>query len=366
MLSTIASGLQNEITRARMLTVDTLFTRLRLPIRDAAQRSEREVEIVTAGDQLAIDKSMSDVLFGPLLHMVRNAVVHGIERPADRELRGKSRVGTISLRASQIYGEIVLEIADDGAGIDLAKLRQVGIRRGLIPADIPDDDPRVIDLVFARGVSTLDTVDDVAGRGMGGNVLKRAVDRLNGTIQITTQPGRGTLFRIALPLSMAITQAILVRVGGVLLAIPIVFAETIVLTASLEVVDSFGRARIRLGDRMLPMHQTWKIFEPRMLRTQPTHKMVVVCVVGGERIAVLVDEVVGQEEIVVKSLGMIVEGHPMFSGATSRGDGELVLIMDIPGMLEAEATGERRIVHAVRDVPVAAPLAPTGAAVPLP
>jgi chemosensory pili system protein ChpA (sensor histidine kinase/response regulator) len=366
MLSTIASGLQNEITRARMLTVDTLFTRLRLPIRDAAQRSAREVEIVTAGDQLAIDKSMSDVLFGPLLHMVRNAVVHGIERPADRELRGKPRAGTISLRASQIHGEIVLEIADDGAGIDLAKLRQAGIRRGLVPADIPDDDPRVIDLVFARGVSTLDTVDDVAGRGMGGNVLKRAIDRLNGTIQITTQPGRGTLFRIALPLSMAITQAILVRVGGVLLAIPIVFAETIALTASLEVVDSFGRARIRLGDRMLAMRQTWKIFEPRMLRTPPTHKMVVVCVVGGERIAVLVDEVIGQEEIVVKSLGMIVEGHPLFSGATSRGDGELALIMDIPGMLEAEATGERRIVHAVRGAAGAAPLAPAGAAVPLP
>lgn len=349
MLSTIASGLQSEITRARMLTVDSLFTRLRLPIRDAAQRGEREIQIVTAGEQLAIDKAMSDAMYGPLLHLVRNAVAHGIEAPAAREAAGKPRAGTIRLVATQIHGEIVLEITDDGKGVDLARLREVGVKRGLIPAGVELSDPRVTDLIFAKGVSTHADVDEVAGRGLGGNVVKRAVDRLNGTIQVSSQAGVGTMFRISLPLSMSITQAILVRVGGVLLAIPIAYAETIMATDSVEIVDSFGRQRARIGERMIPVHQARRTFEERMLRSAPTDKVIVVCVVGGEKIAIQVDEVIGQEEIVVKSLGMLLEGHPLFTGSTSRGDGELALILDIPGVLESESQGERRR-------PIAAPM----------
>ncbi len=357
MLSTIASGLQSEITRARMLTLDTLFTRLRLPIRDAAQRGGREVEIVTVGEQLAIDKSMSDALYAPLLHMVRNAVAHGIEAPDTRLERGKPREGTIRITASQEHGEIVLEIADDGRGVDFVKLRDVGVARRMIPADTDPSDPRVADLIFAKGVSTLDGADDVAGRGLGGNVVKRAVDRLNGTIQLRSQTGVGTVFRITLPLSMSITQAVLVRVGGVLLAIPIAYAETILAREVVELVDSFGRVRARIADKMVPVHQTRRIFDERMLKSPPTDKVIVVCSVGGERVAVQVDEIVGQEEIVVKSLGLLLDGHPLFSGSTSRGDGELALILDVPGVLEAESVGERRrpVVQAMDLTPTATP-----------
>jgi chemosensory pili system protein ChpA (sensor histidine kinase/response regulator) len=357
MLSTIASGLQSEITRARMLTVDTLFTRLRLPIRDAAQHGGREVEILTSGEQLAIDKSMSDAMYGPLLHLVRNAVVHGIELPAIREEKGKPRAGTVRISATQEHGEIVLEISDDGAGIDLVRLREVGIARGLIPPTTEDNDPRVLDLIFAKGISTLEGADDVAGRGVGGNVVKRAVDRLNGTIQVSSKPGVGTIFRITLPLSMAITQAVVARVGGVLLAIPIAYAEMIYPRDELEIVDSFGRIRAKIGDRMVPVHQPRKTFGDSMLKmSATTDRVVILCAVGGDRVAIQVDEIVGQEEIVVKSLGMLLEGHPLFSGSTSRGDGELALIMDIPGVLEAEAHGERRktVAH-VPFAPVAAP-----------
>ncbi len=339
MLSTIATGLQSEITRARMLMVDTLFSRLRLPIRDAAHRSSREIEIVTSGDQLAIDKSMSDALYGPLLHMVRNAVVHGIETPEKRAAIGKARTGRITMSAKQEHGEIVIELADDGAGIDLEKLRAIGIERKLLPPMIELNDPRVVDLIFAKGISTLDGADDVAGRGMGGNVVKRAVDRLNGTISIATKRGAGTTFRITLPMSMSITQAVLVRVGGVLLAIPIAYAETIVSREAVEIVDSFGRLRARMGDRMIPIHQMQRIFDSSMLTATPSGNVLVVCVVGGERVVIEVDDIVSQEEIVVKSLGLLLEGHPLFSGSTSRGDGELALIIDVPGVLEAESIG---------------------------
>jgi chemosensory pili system protein ChpA (sensor histidine kinase/response regulator) len=359
MLSTITAGLQSQITRARMLTVDVLFSRLQLPLRDAAQRTEREIEIEVIGEQLAIDKAMSDALFGPLLHMVRNAVVHGIEPPAARAQLGKPRSGKIRLAASQLHGEIVLEIADDGRGIDLARLREVGVQRGLLPASIAESDPQVLDMIFARGVTTLEDAGDVAGRGMGGNIVKRAVDRLNGTIQVSTRSGAGTVFRIMLPLSMSITQAVLVRVGGLLLAIPIAYAEMIRASETLEFVDSFGRLRARIGDQMVAVHQTRRIFSQSMLRSEPTDRVVVVCVVGGERIALQVDEVAGREEIVVKSLGALLEGHPLFSGSTARGDGELVLILDIPGILEAELGSERRV-RAVAAVPAAADPVPEG------
>ncbi len=361
-LSAIVSNLQSEITRARMLTLEMLLNRLRLPIRDAAERSKREIQIVTSGEQLAIDKSMSDALYGPLLHMVRNSVVHGIETPDQRARLGKPRAGTVSLAARQEHGQIVLEISDDGAGIDTRKLLQLGIERGLLSPATAEDDPRVVELIFAKGLSTAETVDEVAGRGIGGDVIRRAIDRLNGAIQIQTARGKGTTFRITLPMSMSITQAVLVRVGGILLAIPIAFAETILAREGIEVVDSFGRMRARIGERMIPVHLTEKIFDAGMLRSEPTGRVFVVCAVGAERIVVQVDEVVGQEEIVVKSLGLLLEGHPLFSGSTSRGDGELALIMDIPGVLGSETMADRR--GAQR--PAAPPPIPKVAPKPLP
>lgn len=349
-LSSIVAGLQTEITHARMLTLETLFTRLHLPARDAAQRSGRELEITVKGESVSIDKSISDALYGPLLHLVRNAVVHGLE-PADRRVAlGKPRAGAISLTARQEQEQVILEIADDGAGIDVARLKAAGVERGLIDANVPETDPRVLDLVFAHGISTTDRADDVAGRGVGGSVVRKAVDRLNGVIQISTKAGAGTTFRIALPLTMSITQAVLLRTAGVTLAIPIAFAETIMPNEGLDVVETFGRARVRIGDRLLPIHDTRRLFPE--VADRPVGALVV-CIVGGERVAVIADEVIGQEEIVVKSLGTLLDGHPLFSGSTQRGDGELVLILDIPGAVaNVTATGE---------VEPAAPIGPVSA-----
>lgn len=338
-LSSVIADLQSEITQARMLTLDTLFTRLQLPVRDAAQRTGREVEIVVRGEQVAIDKSISDALFGPLLHMVRNAVAHGIEAPDRRRQLGKPAAGTLTLAARQDHGQVVLEVSDDGAGIDTAKLKAIGVQRGLVDASVAETDSRVLELVFVHGISTSAATGDVAGRGVGGNVVRRAIDRLNGSIEIQTTPGMGTTFRISLPLSMSITQAVLVRSGGVTMALPITFAERILTREGIEAVDTFGRNRVKVGDHLVAVHDTRSLFTGDGPRPE---SVLVVCVVGGERIAIEADEVVGQEEIVVKSLGNLLDGHPLFSGSTQRGDGELVLIVDVPGVLAAETAEEQR------------------------
>lgn len=354
-LSAIVTDLQTEITQARMLAVETLFNRLQLPIRDAAQRLGREIEIVTRGEDVAIDKAISDALFGPLLHVVRNAVVHGIEAPGRRQEVGKPRAGTLSLTARDEQGQVVLEISDDGQGIDVARLKAIGAARGLIAADVPDDDPRVIELVFVHGVSTSDEADDVAGRGVGGNVIRRAVERLNGAIEVASHRGAGTTFRITLPLSMSITQALIMRSAGVTIAVPLAFTETIVTREGLELAETFGGARVVIAGNLMPVHQTRRLFGDAQDRAGG---VLVVCAVGAERIAIHADEVLGQEEIVVKSLGNLLDGHPLFSGSTQRGDGELVLIMDVPGVVAAETSSSH--VAAPRLVePIAARAAPT-------
>ncbi|HEY0991732.1 MAG TPA: Hpt domain-containing protein, partial [Kofleriaceae bacterium] len=343
-LGAIVSDLQTEITQARMLAIETLFTRLQLPIRDAAQRMGRDIEIVTRGEDVAIDKAISDVLFGPLLHIVRNAVVHGIEPPARRLELGKPRAGAISLVARQDHGQVVLEVSDDGRGIDVARLKAIGVEKGLIDPETPDGDSRILDLVFVQGVSTTDEAGHVAGRGVGGNVIRRAVDRLNGSIEIATERDAGTTFRITLPLSLSITQALVVRSAGVTLAIPLTFAETILPREGADVVDTFGCMRAVIGGSAMPVHVTRRLFgDPG----DPSTGVLVVCAVGPERIAIHADEVLGQEEIVVKSLGSLLDGHPLFSGSTQRGDGELVLILDVRGALAAET--------AVHASPTAAP-----------
>jgi chemosensory pili system protein ChpA (sensor histidine kinase/response regulator) len=332
-LGAVVSELQTEITQARMLTVESLFSRLQLPMRDAAGRLGRDITISTGGETVAIDKSVSDAMFGPLLHMVRNAVVHGIEPAETRIAAGKARAGKISLMARQEHGQIVLEIADDGAGLNLEKLKAAGVAKGLVAENVPLSDPSIKDLVFAQGLSTNEGTDDVAGRGVGGNVIRRAVERLNGSIEIQTVSGGGTMFRVSLPLSMSITQAILLRTGGTTLALPIAFAETIVARSGIETVDNFGRNKVKVGEHLMPVHDTRRLFPGSEILSAG---VLVVCMVGAARVAVLADEIVGQEEIVVKSLGSLLDGHPIFAGSTQRGDGELVLMLDIPGVLALE------------------------------
>jgi chemosensory pili system protein ChpA (sensor histidine kinase/response regulator) len=327
----LISRIQGEVTRARMVPVESLFARLQLPVRDAAERAGKEVTLRLEGEKVNIDKTIVDALYKPLLHLVRNAVFHGIESPAEREQSGKPRAGVLTLRARQESGQVVIEVGDDGQGLDLEKLKARGVATGLVSEAEPLGSRAVRDLVFARGISTSPTVSSVAGRGVGGEVVKRSIERLNGEVRSETATNRGTTFVITLPLTLIITQALLVRSSGRVLALPLFFAERIVELESAPLAGTVATAQIKVGEEYLPLRRVEALFgEP----AQVTRGPVVVLRIGDRRLAIQVDQLLAREEIVVKSLGDVLSGHLAFAGVTMRGNGELVLVLDVPGVMD--------------------------------
>ena len=341
----VVGGLQGEITRARMVPVDQLFTRLRLAVRDAGERLARPVQVQCQGEEVALDRGIVDGIAGALLHLVRNAVAHGIE---ERELRlaaGKPGEGSITLAARQESGQIVLEVRDDGAGLDLAALRQRGAALGLIGDGA--DDQQVAELVFAPGLSTSAGTDAVSGRGIGCDVARRGIQRLGGTLGVRSNPGLGTVFTAVLPLTLAITRALLIRQGGQSYAVPMAFIEHILDLDTAETVHSAGGSRLLWNDCQLPLRGLDELLEVSSLR--PAGGPALILRLGERRWALRVDALVNQTDIVVNSLGELLAGHPLFSGVTLTGAGALVPILDIAGL---EADPGRRAA-AGRRVPVA-------------
>ncbi len=336
----LISGIQSEVTRARMVTLEVLFTRLKLPVRDAATREGKEVRVAAEGVDVALDKTIADALFQPMLHLVRNAVVHGVERIGEREARKKARAGTITLIARQHAGQIGIEVRDDGAGLDLAALHARGVALGLIAPDLPLQDPAVRELVFHPGLTTRTRAGAVSGRGVGCDVVRRAVERLGGSIRVESEPGRGAAFLITLPVSLAITKALLVRARGHAYAIPLHFAERMVEVSESTFVESAGVRRVKVDGNLLPVSSFDRHFGLAVGETRRTPgRAVILLRVGDHRLALEVDEVSGQEEVVVKSLGPFLVGHPLFAGVTIRGSGELVLILDVAGLMQNAQRG---------------------------
>jgi len=330
-LSTIVTGIQSEVTRARMVPLDVLFSRLQLPVRDAAQREHREVRLETTGSNVHLDKTIVDALFQPMLHLVRNAVSHGIEAPQVRIAAGKPAHGTVTLRARQELGQIVVEVTDDGAGLDLERLRERGAALGLVAHDTPLDDPRVRDLIFVHGLSTHVTADAVAGRGVGCDVVRRAVERLNGSLRVESVRHERTVFSITLPVTLAISRALLVRHAGETFAVPLYFTERIIDAHEVELVESANQRRLDIDGTFVPVRPLGDFVTGATSPDGP----ILLLEVGGQRLVVQVDEVLTQEEVVVKSLGTLLRGHPMFAGVTIRGTGETVLILDVPSMTDS-------------------------------
>jgi chemosensory pili system protein ChpA (sensor histidine kinase/response regulator) len=365
-LGTIVSGIQSEVTRSRMVPLDVLFSRLQLPVRDAAQREGRDVRIETSGTDVHLDKTIVDALFQPMLHLVRNAVSHGIEAPHVRLAAGKPAHGTVTLRARQELGQIVVEIIDDGAGLDLERLRERGAALGLIEHDTPLDDPRVRDLIFVHGLSTHVAADAVSGRGVGCDVVRRAVDRLNGSLRVDSERHVRTVFSITLPVTLAISRALLVRHAGETFAVPLYFTERIIDAREVELVESANQRRIDIDGAFVPVRPLGDFVSGPTAPDGP----ILLLQVGDQRLVVQVDEVLTQEEVVVKSLGALLRGHPMFAGVTIRGTGETVLILDVPSMTDTafgRDAGARPAARRPRAVPeLVAPGAPAEPAVALP
>lgn len=338
--------LQEGLTNIRMVPVGNLFNRFHRPVRDVSKEEGKEVILLTAGEETRLDKTVIEEMADPLMHLVRNAVSHGIEPPDVREKLGKPRVGTISLSAYQQGSQIIIEIRDDGTGMDPQKLRETAVKKGIkSQAEVERlSDPETYQLIFLPGFSTKEKVTSVSGRGVGMDVVKTNLIKLGGSIDIKSELGKGTLFVIKLPLTLIIYQALLVRVGGQEFAIPLNAVEETLRVTPSQIHVVTGQEVIRIRDQILSFIRLSKLLQLPEVESpiqekssKPTYLPVIILGSVERKIAVKVDELIGQQLIVIKPLGDYLKRARMFSGATISGEGNVRLILDVSYILETVA-----------------------------
>ena len=347
-LARISAELQEAVMRARMVRIAGVFERFPRMVRDLAKSRGKEVQLIVEGADTDIDKTIVDAIGEPLMHLVRNCLDHGIESPDQRRAAGKHLMGTIRLRAATEGNNVVITIADDGDGIDLARVQGRAFTLGLIDTQAESTERDLLELLFAPGFSTARTVSEVSGRGVGMDVVRRAIARLSGTLEVATRAGKGTTFTIHLPLTLAIIGALLVSVTGEIYAIPL---EAVMESLRLE------ESEIRAGENGEVLEHRGR--EVRVIRAaeyleldaprQAQKKLAVVMLnAAGRNIALVVDELLTEEEIVVKPLSELVAPIMGIAGGTILGDGQIALILD-PVSLVTQAD-KRFVVSATQSV----------------
>jgi two-component system chemotaxis sensor kinase CheA len=333
-VASVSAQLQEAIMDVRMLPMGTVFDRFPRLVRDLAKSQGKEVELIIEGEGTRVDKAIIDEIGEPLVHMIRNSVDHGIESPAERLERGKTPTGTLLLSATQESNQVVITIMDDGRGIDPAKVRRAAVERGLLRPGEAVSDREAIQLIFAEGFSTATEVTDLSGRGVGLDVVLKAIERLNGLVEAESIPGVGTKFIIQLPLTLAIISALLVEASGRTFALPLGSVVESLKFRRADVVRMNGRDTLRLRDRIVPVLHLAELFDlPR--GEERAESYAVVLGRGEKRIGLAVDRLRGQQEIVIKALDPAVSGAAFgIAGATIMGDGSVVLILDTLALFE--------------------------------
>ena len=336
-LSRITSDLQRTAMSMRMVPIKQTFDKMIRLVRDLSKKTGKKVDLVMEGADTEIDRNMVDSIYDPLVHMMRNSVDHGIQTPDERVEHGKPPTGVVHLRAYQKGGNMVIEIEDDGEGLNTAKIRKKAESRGLIqPGDKPTDF-ELNNMIFMAGFSTADQITDVSGRGVGMDVVKKAVEKLRGKVEVQSQTGRGSLFTIRLPLTLAIIDGIIVRVGTERYIIP-----TIAIQESMKperenynTVHNRGESLLVRGD-LVPIIRLYQLFGVEPGNTDPCESIVVVVENEGRLRALMVDELLGKEEVVIKNLGGMsnIQG---VAGGTILGDGRVGLILDLAGIISSAA-----------------------------
>ncbi|MGH7349744.1 MAG: hybrid sensor histidine kinase/response regulator, partial [Candidatus Rokuibacteriota bacterium] len=339
-LQRLTAALRKEVARARMVPIGRLFTRVAQQVREAARATGKVVTLTVSGESAEVDNGVIEQIADPLLHLIQNAVGHGIEPAGERESRGKTAQGHVTLSASQEGGFIVVQVEDDGRGIDADLLRRRAVERGLLPAaeaaTLPDLE--ALNLIFVPGFSTASEVTQTSGRGVGLDVVRTNVSRLNGEIHVATEPGRMTRFVLKLPLTVAIADALMVRCGPETLAFPLSAVSVMRSVAPHEILTAGGRETMRLDDQVIDLVRLDHVLD--LAASPPVTRLPVVVMRGGGRpFGVVVDELLGKEEIVIKSLGPLLDGTGPFSGATISGEGRVILLLD--ATLLREAAGRR-------------------------
>lgn len=322
--------LQESVMNIRMLPVSFAFNRMPRIVHDVSQKLGKNIELVMEGEGTELDKTMLEQLTDPLVHIVRNSVDHGIEMPAERLAAGKSEKGTVKMAAFHQGGNIIIEITDDGAGVNVARVKQKAIEKGIIDPDNHMSDEEIVDLVFHPGFSTADVVSDVSGRGVGMDVVRRNIRGLGGTVEVKTKPGEGSVFTIRLPLTLAILDGQLASVGSQTYVFPLVsIVESIQVDKSL-IKGIAGQTELyKLRDQYIPVIRLHNRFGVEDAKADLSEGLLVVVEEGGRRAGIFVDDLLGQQQVVIKSLESNFMKIGGIAGATILGDGTVALILDV-------------------------------------
>jgi len=339
-LDLVTADLQLSVMKTRMQPIKKVFGRFPRVVRDLARSLKKDIRLEMIGEDTDLDKNLVEALADPLVHLVRNSVDHGIEMPDDREQVGKSRQGTVTLAASQEGDHILLSITDDGGGMDADVLRNIAVNKGIHDKESASrlSDVECFNLIFAPGFSTKEKISDISGRGVGMDVVKTGITSLNGSIEIDSKLGKGTVINIKVPLTLAIMSTLMVRLKDQLFSLPLVNVNEIFhldLTKT-NVMD--GKRVVLVRGKTLPLYylNNWLVIGESNAPL-PKEGHVVVVHIGTQKVGFIVDELIGQEEVVIKPLGAMLHGISGLAGATITGDGGIALILDIPGLMKMYA-----------------------------
>ena len=335
-ISSVTTDVQLAVMKTRMQPVGKVFNKFPRMVRDLSRELGKNIELVITGEETELDKSIVEEIGDPLVHIIRNSCDHGIEKPEDRIAAGKPEGGTVNLKAYNEGNHIVIEVADDGKGLDADMLRHKAIEKGLISEREADSmsDKEAFGIIFKPGFSTAAAITNVSGRGVGMDVVKTNIEKLNGIIDIESEKGVGTTQKLKIPLTLAITQALLVAVQEEYYAIPLSSVIETVRVSQDEIYTVDGKSVLRLRDEVLPIVHLADIFKVNFVLESTNEVYVVVIGLAEQKMGVIVDYLVGQEEVVIKSLGYYLKGTEGIAGATVRGDGKITMIVDVAAMMD--------------------------------
>jgi two-component system, chemotaxis family, sensor kinase CheA len=332
----ITDQLQEEVMHIRMLPVANVFKKFPRMVRDMAQKTGKEIDLIIKGQETELDRSVIEEINDPLIHLIRNSVDHGVELPDVREKIGKSRRGTITLSARHDQGRIVISVEDDGGGINIEKIKAMSVKKGTITQAEADSmsDEKAIDLIFESGLSTAEKVTDISGRGVGMDIVRSNIERLNGSILVESKMGSGSVFQIILPLTLAIVPTLLVKVLDSIFAIPLM---TVVETQKLEETEFQtvnGKSVVVLREKIIPLVKLAEVFDLSTNKTESSYSYIVVVKTSKQEVGIVVEKLLGEEEVVVKSFGHVIGDVQGISSAAILGDGQIALIVDVQGLIK--------------------------------
>ncbi|HYE10055.1 MAG TPA: chemotaxis protein CheA, partial [Patescibacteria group bacterium] len=335
-LERITTNLHDAVMKVRMVPIERVFNRFPRMVRDLSKELGKDITLSLSGEETELDRTVIDEIGDPLIHLIRNSIDHGIEDKEERTNKGKAVTGNLYLRAYQDGNSVVIEVEDDGNGIDIGRVKKKAIEKGIISQSEADalDEKASVELLFKPGFSTAEKISDISGRGVGLDVVKTKIESLNGVVEVETVSGKGSKFIIRLPLTLAIIQALMVTVGNEKYAIPLNVIRDITTINADSIRNIHGQEVVLNRESVLPIIRLNKVLDVEGSTAEAEDEMTIVVVKKGEKHAgFIVDSLIGQQEIVIKTLGKYLSGIRFIAGATILGDGQVALIVDTNSLI---------------------------------